>query len=89
MEETSGGAWKVQGSAPLEELTERFGLGEDADSTTVGGFVMQLAERVPKTGEIFLVDQWEITVLDADERHVEEIQIAPRKDLPAQPAADA
>ena len=89
MEETSGGAWKVQGSAPLEELTERFGLGEDADSTTVGGFVMQLAERVPKTGEIFLVDQWEITVLDADERHVEEIQIAPRKDLPAHPAADA
>ena len=89
MEETSGGTWKVQGSAPLEELTERFGLGEDADSTTVGGYMMQLAERVPQTGDTFLVDQWEITVVDADERHVEEIQIAPRKDLPEQTAVES
>ncbi|MDD6683282.1 MAG: hemolysin family protein [Clostridiales bacterium] len=89
MEETSTGAWMVQGSAPLEELTERFGLGEDAESSTVGGFMMQLAECVPQKGDVFLVDQWEITVVDADERHVEEIQISPRKDLPAQTTAEA
>lgn len=88
MEETAGGAWKVQGSAPLEELTERFGLGGDADSTTVGGFVMQLAERVPSAGEVFPAGQWEITILKADERHVQEIQLAPRHDLPARQAAE-
>ena len=76
--------WRILGSAPLEELEERFGIGEDADASTVGGFVMQLAERIPKPGDVIPCGDWQFEVLKADERHVEEVLLRP---APAAPAA--
>ena len=52
LQQGKNGEWRILGSAPLEELEERFGIGEDADASTVGGFVMQLAERIPKHGDV-------------------------------------
>ena len=83
-QETREGGWRVLGSASLEELTERFGLGQDADVSTVGGWLMQTAERVPLPGDTFLCGNWEITVLQADERHVKEIELHPCKEQAAQ-----
>ena len=83
-QETREGGWLVLGSAPLEELTEHFGLGQGADASTVGGWLMQTAERVPLPGEIFFCGDWEITVLQADERHVKEIGLRPHREQAAQ-----
>ena len=83
-QETREGGWLVLGSAPLEGLTEHFGLGQGADASTVGGWLMQTAERVPLPGEVFFCGDWEITVLQADERHVKEIGLRPHREQAAQ-----
>lgn len=84
LQQGKNGEWRILGSAPLEELEERFGIGEDADASTVGGFVMQLAERIPKPGDVIPCGDWQFEVLKADERHVEEVLLRP---APAAPAA--
>ena len=80
------GVWHVLGSAPVEELEERFSLGQDTEASTVGGWVMETAERIPKPGESFPCGPWQITVLAADDRHVQEIEI---KAAPTQQQAQA
>ena len=83
LQQGKNGEWRILGSAPLEELEERFGIGEDADASTVGGFVMQLAERIPKPGDVIPCGDWQFEVLKADERHVEEVLLRPAPDAPA------
>lgn len=75
--EEKDGAWRIVGSAPLEEMEERFGLGHDADASTVGGWVMELAERIPEEGEEFHCGSWDVKVVKADDRHVQEIMLVP------------
>ena len=74
-QEEKDGCWRIVGSAPLEEMEERFGLGQDADASTVGGWVMELAERIPD--EVFHCGSWDVTVVKADDRHVQEIMLSP------------
>ena len=83
LQQGKNGEWRILGSAPLEELEERFGIGEDADASTVGGFVMQLAERIPKPGDVIPCGDWQFEVLKADERHVEEVLLRPAPAAPA------
>lgn len=76
-QEEKNGSWRIIGSAPVEELTERFSLGMGADASTVGGWVMELAERIPDVGEEFHCGSWDVQVLKADDRHVQEILLKP------------
>ncbi|MBR3905734.1 MAG: HlyC/CorC family transporter [Clostridia bacterium] len=76
-QEEKDGCWRIVGSAPLEEMEERFGLGQDADASTVGGWVMELAERIPEVGEEFHCGSWDVKVVKADDRHVQEIMLVP------------
>lgn len=76
-QEQKDGSWHIVGSAPLEEMEERFGLGSNADASTVGGWVMELAERIPDEGEVFHCGSWDVQVLKADDRHVQEILLKP------------
>ena len=76
-QEEKDGCWRIVGSAPVEEMEERFGLGQDADASTVGGWVMELAERIPDEGEVFHCGSWDVTVVKADDRHVQEIMLSP------------
>lgn len=75
--EEKDGSWRIVGSAPLEEMEERFGLGSNADASTVGGWVMELAERIPDAGDEFHLGSWDVQVLKADDRHVQEILLKP------------
>ncbi len=76
-QEEKDGCWRIVGSAPLEEMEERFGLGQEADASTVGGWVMELAERIPEVGEEFHCGSWDVKVVKADDRHVQEIMLVP------------
>ena len=70
------GVWRVLGTTPVEELSERFnGLGSDTEATTVGGWVMEISERIPRTGEVIDCGDYQVTVLKADGRHVQEIEL--------------
>lgn len=68
----------VQGGENLEDLFETLGLGdgtEEFDSTTVGGFVTELAEKIPLKGEKFTYKNLEITVIKADVKRVLEVKV--------------
>ncbi len=83
-QEEKDGSWRIVGSAPLEEMEERFNLGMGADASTVGGWVMEIAERIPDVGEEFHCGSWDVQVLKADDRHVQEILLKPHAEEEAE-----
>lgn len=66
---------RALGSADPEELFEKLGIAGETEASTVGGWVMEMTERVPKPGDSFDCDGWRATVLKADGRHVQEIEL--------------
>ena len=66
--------------AVLDALDQEIG---DADASTVGGWVMEQTENIPKPGDSFQWEKWRFDVLKTDGRHVMEIQAT------ALPAAEA
>ncbi len=64
------------GSADPEELFEKLGLeDEETEASTVSGWVMEKTEKIPQTGDTFDCGRWHATVLKADDRHVQELQL--------------
>ena len=68
------GGWRILGSAPLEPTLAQLGLTPEGESATVGGWVMEHLERVPREGEQFSWAGFRFTVLAADPRRVGEIR---------------
>lgn len=72
------GTFVVSGRVPLDEVNEKCSIeleSEDVDS--LGGFLTAMAGRIPSEGEFYTFDNRRITVLEADERQVWSIRIAP------------
>lgn len=54
VEEIQQGVWKIQGTAPLREVSEIIGYDFDTDECdTFGGYVSSLIGRIPDDGEKF------------------------------------
>lgn len=76
--ELDNGAIAVSGRFPLEELAERFSIALDSEQVeTVGGFLSELAGRVPRQGDAFEHDGRRYTVTEASKRQVRWILIEP------------
>ena len=57
IEEKGTDQYIIDGTTPLEELTERFGIPfEDASFETVNGFLISQLDRIPEPDETFDVD---------------------------------
>lgn len=70
------GAWLVRGSAEIrkvELVTERELSGDDFQ--TVNGFIVSELERVPATGEHFVVRGLEVEVLESDGRAIRRVRL--------------
>lgn len=87
--ERHDGTYEVNARLPIEEFEARLGeiLSEDernADIETIGGLVVNLAERVPARGEIINHPAGlEFLVLDADARRIRKLRVRQVKpDLP-------
>ncbi len=62
-------AFEVDGTLPMYELAEYSDLElEDPEVSTVGGYVTHLLGHLPKVGEQIQVEDYLVTVIDADER---------------------
>jgi CBS domain containing-hemolysin-like protein len=69
---------EMDGSAPVERLTERFGHPrETRGAQTVGGFLTQLLGRIPKAGERFTVQGLEFDVVAASTVRIERMLVRP------------
>ena len=62
--------YKAQGSAKLDDLNERLGLGlksEDYDS--IGGYIIEKLDYFPEQGETYTADDGVKLVVDATEKN--------------------
>lgn len=85
-QELEGGRLKIHGRFPLEELEERFGIALDSDKVeTLGGYLSEMAGRVPRQGDSFEAAGYRFTVSEADRRQVRWVLAEP---LPEDAQAD-
>ena len=68
-------AWRVSGGASLEDLRELFPIGEEFDSVTVNGWVLEVLGHFPQPGDTFDYQGLHVTVERAARRKVEQIRI--------------
>lgn len=71
----NGRTCTVLGSADPEELFEKLGIEDETEASTVSGWVMEKTEKIPQVGDSFEFGGWKATVLKADDRYVQEIQL--------------
>ena len=71
----NGRTCTVLGSASPEEMFEKLGIEDETAASTVSGWVMEKTEKIPQAGDSFEFGGWKATVLKADERYVQEIQL--------------
>ena len=72
----NGRTCTVLGSASPEEMFEKLGIEDETEASTVSGWVMEKTETIPQAGDSFEFGGWKATVLKADERYVQEIQLS-------------
>ena len=75
-----GGGWRVSGGASLDDLRELFPIGEEYESVTVNGWVLEVLGHFPESGDAFEYDNMLVTVERVDNRKVEQIRIEPATD---------
>jgi putative hemolysin len=77
------GSWLIPGSFPADQLGDVIGepveLGEDFAAATVGGLVSEIAGRIPKAGEIVMLDPLDLRVeiVASTGRRVERVRLFP------------
>jgi len=77
IEQIQPGVIVVDARVHIDDLNERFsfGLPEDGDFDTIGGFVYSQLARVPKPEESCTWQRVKVTVLEADKRKVHKLRI--------------
>lgn len=71
------GAWEVQGHVQLVDFNEATGatLSDDADYTTVGGYVLVHLGHLPEPGEAVEADGWRFVVVSVAESRVQTLRV--------------
>ncbi len=67
------GGYSVRGSADTEVFFRLFGLNAVTEAATVGGWLVDTLGRIPDRGERLVLDGLEISVEEADSRHIAKI----------------
>jgi magnesium and cobalt transporter len=78
IQELRPGIFLVSGRFPLDDLAATLDLPLESDQVeTIGGFLTELAGRVPRQGDAFTLEGRRLTVREADRRQVRWIVIEP------------
>jgi putative hemolysin len=69
------GSWLLAGWIPVDEMAEilRLKLPEKRGYDTLAGYLLNLFERVPATGDVIDNDGWRFEVLDLDGRRIDKV----------------
>jgi CBS domain containing-hemolysin-like protein len=77
----------VDGALGLYELNDLTSLGlESPDVSTIGGYVTHLLGHLPKQGEQVKIDNYLVTITQADGRRVRQLHFKKLSDTPAEAA---
>ena len=72
------GVHQVSGRAMLEDINAALGLSLESEQVeTIGGFLTELAGRVPRQGDAFTLEGRRFTIREADRRQIRWIAIEP------------
>ena len=75
---TESGAWRVDGSTTIRDLTRHFKWElPDENATTIAGLVLYLAERIPKEGKTFMLGGFTFVVAGREGNRLTYIDILP------------
>lgn len=75
-EDLEGGTYKFSAKLEVDYLNEKYDLNlPDGDYETLGGFVVANLEDIPSDGEVFIIDKFEIKILEASEQRIETLQL--------------
>jgi CBS domain containing-hemolysin-like protein len=70
------GVWLFSARHSVDYLNETYGLEiPEGDYTTLGGFLMHVAEEIPATGDRFDENQLEMTVVEGDAKSISVIRV--------------
>jgi CBS domain containing-hemolysin-like protein len=75
------GGWIVDARMSILDIEENFDIAipQDADYDTIGGYIYHRAGTIPKKGFRIQHDDFEIEVLNSNERAIDKVRIIPRK----------
>src|SRR5690606_10213161 len=76
--EVESGVWLADARISIYDLGEILGVDfedDDGDYESLGGMLVELADRVPQVGESVYAHGFELVVREADERHVTRVEI--------------
>jgi putative hemolysin len=75
-EKLSDGTYVVNAKMDLEELSEELGIEIQTDEfETLGGFIIAREGQVPSAGEVLHYDNFEVKILESDERRISSVQV--------------
>ncbi|MDR2138106.1 MAG: hypothetical protein LBP50_00915, partial [Tannerella sp.] len=76
----SDGSLIVDGQIPFVEFLEKIGLDDDVlpknfDYITLGGYILDILERIPVCGDSVEWEDYRLTVLNMDNNRIDKIKI--------------
>lgn len=77
------GSWVVDARMSILDAEEQLGINipQEGEYDTIGGYVFDCAGAIPSKGFVIHQDDFEIEILDSNERVVEKVRIRPVKNL--------
>ncbi len=71
------GVFELSAKLEIDYLNEKYDLDlPEGDYETLGGFVVSNLEDIPSAGEVFIIDNFEIRILEASEQKIERIALS-------------
>ena len=77
----SDDTYKVSGNVNLDKISELIDVEIESENSTVGGWVMEILEKIPETNDFFEYENLMVTVTKTDERRVLEVMVKVQKDI--------
>lgn len=73
------GSWLLAGSLPAPRLTDILGIAVPLkrDYQTAAGFLIEVLQHLPRTGEAIAIEGWRLEVVDMDGRRIDKILATP------------
>ena len=84
--EQEDGTLIVDGNMQLQELLDKYGIENEFDADTVGGWAGEMLEKVPEIGDVFSLDRYQFTVTEMDGFRVTRIQVTTLPEDSAEPS---
>ena len=75
IEQVSDNTYKVQCSANIDKIMKEFSIDEEFESSTVGGWVVDILGRIPEEGDEFEYQNLRVKVTKTEQRRAIEVMV--------------